>query len=218
MFSNKIGKQLGLVTFCLFFFFFLIYSKIYLSSRSEFNTAEIALSNEDYLSAMTHYERAVLWYLPIGGYAERSAERLWEIAVIMEEIDKKQALKAYRLLRSAFIASRSFYTPGKSWIDRSDQKIAGLMAEEPDYSEEDRNKSIEQKTEEALAILKQPIKPDPLWSVVLEIGFFGWVAGALLFIFRAFHSGQQMIIKRGLFWGGIVIFFYALWILGMMKA
>jgi len=94
-----------------------------------------------------------------------------------------------------------------------------MMAGRTTYSEEDRKKSLEQKTDEALAILKRPMKPDPFWSVVLEIGFLGWVAGVLLFIWRAFRGdGLQIMMKRGIFWGTVIVFFYALWIIGMVKA
>ena len=93
------------------------------------------------------------------------------------------------------------------------------MAEETTYSEEDRKKSLEQKTEEALAILKRPMKPDPFWSVILVVGFLGWVSAVLFFIWKGFRDGgTEVIAKRGLFVGTIVIFFYALWIIGMMKA
>jgi hypothetical protein len=56
------------------------------------------------------------------------------------------------------------------------------------------------------------------WSIVLEIGFWGWVSGVLLFIMIGFGEGNRVILKRGLFLGGWIVFFYALWIVGMMNA
>ncbi len=194
-------------------------TKVYLSSLKEFKTAEAAYAQADYLRAVTHYERAILWYLPFGGIVDRAAAQLWAIAESLETEDKPLALEAYRSLRSAFYATRSFYTPGQDWIHRANPKIASLMAEETHYSEADRNKSLAQKTEEALAILERPMKPDPFWSIVLVIGFLGWVAGTLIFIWRAFREGgTQIIAKRGFLWGSLVVLSYALWIIGMMKA
>lgn len=56
------------------------------------------------------------------------------------------------------------------------------------------------------------------WAIACEIGFFGWVSCTLGFIFRSFGEDDSFYAKRGLFWGGFVVFFYALWVLGMLRA
>lgn len=216
--NDRLIRRVGWIGLFILIFFSMIYLKVFLSSRAEFRTAEAALAKGNDREAIIHYERAILWYLPIGGYVEPSAEALWKLATALEEKDKKLALEAFRSLRSGFYAARSFYTPGKEWIARSDQKIASLMAQELPYSEADKKKTVEQRTEEALAILKRPLKPHKGWSIVLEIGFWGWVAGALLFIMTGFNAENRVIPKRGLLLGGWIVFFYALWIVGMMNA
>ncbi len=186
---------------------------------NEFKIAEQAFSQKDYAKAIQHYERAILWYVPLGGYVESSAQRLWDIAGILEKEDKKLSLETYRMLRSAFYATRSFYTPGQPWIDKANPKIAALMAEETNYSKADRKKSIAQKTEEALAVLERPMSPDPFWSMMVVLGFLGWASGVLLFIWRAFREGStQVMLKQGLLWGSVIVVFYALWIIGMSNA
>lgn len=216
--NDRLIRRVGWIGLFILLFFSMIYLKVFLSSRAEFRTAEAALAKGNDREAIIHYERAILWYLPIGGYVEPSAEALWKLATALEEKDKKLALEAFRSLRSGFYAARSFYTPGKEWIARSDQKIAALMAQEPPYSEADKKKTVEQRTEEALGILKRPLKPHTGWSIVLEIGFWGWVAGVLLFIMTGFNAENRVIPKRGLLLGGWIVFFYALWIVGMMNA
>jgi len=197
----------------------MIYTKVYVSSMKEFKIAEQAFSQKDYPKAIQHYERAILWYVPVGGYVEPAAARLWEIAETIEQEDEVLALEAYRALRSAFYATRSFYTPGQAWIDRANPKIARLMAGQTNYSEADRKKSLAQKTEEALVILERPMNPDPFWSVMVVVGFLGWAAGALLFIWRAFREGStQVMLKQGILWGTVIVVFYALWIIGMANA
>ncbi len=216
--KNRLIRRIGWIGLSVFVFFSMIYLKVFLSSRAEFRTADAALAKGDHREAILHYERAILWYLPMGGYVEPAAEALWRLGNQLEDKDKKLALETFRSLRSSFYATRSFYTPGQEWIDRSDQKIASLMAQEPPYSEADKKKTIEQRTEEALTILKRPQRPNVGWSIVLEIGFWGWVSGALLFIMIGFGEGNRVILKRGLFLGGLIVFFYALWIVGMMNA
>ncbi len=215
--AKKIGIGIGLL--CVLMLLLMVYLKVFLSSKKEFQKAETAFSEGNYRLAIRHYERTMLWYLPLGGYVEPAATQLWRVAEILEEKEDKMALEAYRSLRSAFYATRSFYTPGQEWIDRSNIKIARLMAEQTHYSEVDRRKSIDQKTEEALTILTRPMKPDPFWSMVLVIGFLGWVSGVLMFIWRAFRGeGTQIIARQGVKWGSVIILFYALWIIGMAKA
>ncbi|MFQ5543942.1 MAG: hypothetical protein ACE5FY_06275 [Nitrospiria bacterium] len=218
--QGKILRIVSQAAICLFLVLFLVVLKVYLSSMQEFKKAETAFATKDYRNAMKHYERAILWYLPFGSTVDRSAARLWEVAEIVEREDAKLALEGYRSLRSAFYATRSFYTPGQKWIDRTDEKIASMMAKLPPYSEEEKKQTFEQRREKALDILKKPLKPDPFWSIVMEIGFLGWVAGVLLFIFKAFRRGEgsRVIVKQGLLWGGIAIVCYTLWVIGMMRA
>lgn len=185
----------------------------------EFKIAEQAFSQKNYAQAIQHYERAILWYVPVGGVVEASAAKLWEIAEHLQQENPVLALEAYRSLRSAFYATRSFYTPGQPWIDRANPKIARLMAGQTDYSEADRKKSIAQKTEEALVILERPMSPDPFWSMMVVLGFLGWASGTLLFIWRAFREGStQVMLKQGILWGSVIVVFYALWIIGMVNA
>ncbi len=56
------------------------------------------------------------------------------------------------------------------------------------------------------------------WAIVCELGFFGWVGCTIGFIFRAFGDDDTFHGRRALFWGVLVVLFYALWVLGMMKA
>ncbi|MFQ5580816.1 MAG: hypothetical protein ACE5FZ_09400 [Nitrospiria bacterium] len=211
-------KRIGVAALCVALFFSLIYIKVFLSSRHEFKEAEIADAKGNYREAIKHYERAILWYLPMGGYVEPSAKRLWAIGRDLEETDMRLALNTYRSLRSAFYATRSFYTPGRSWISRTDKKIADLVAKSPPSSEKDKEMSQAERRDEALAVLKRPVRPYAGWSIILEVGFWGWITGTLLFIFRAFDSEHQLNMRRGFYFGGIVIFFYSLWIIGMMNA
>lgn len=214
--QSKIIKTTALY---ILLFFSLLVIKVFISSRSEYYVAEKAAASGDFSSALTHYERAILWYLPIGGYVEASASAMWRIARDLENADKQAALNAYRSIRSAFIAARSYYTPGQAWIARAEERIAVLMAEQTVYSESDRQKPPDQKTKEALAILRRPTKPDTFWSSVVVIGFLGWMSAVLMFIWKAFHEGSMKIkVQAGLFWGCVVVVFYALWMIGMSKA
>ena len=120
--------------------------KIYLNAVDELEKADAFFDQKDFAQAATHYERSIRWHLPGSGLQDRAAEGLWEVASNHEAAgDHERALNDYRLLRSAFYSVRSFYTPGQKWIDRCNEKIAGLMALNPPYSEADKAKSFEQR-------------------------------------------------------------------------
>ena len=58
---------------------------------------------------------------------KKICQQLWQIGDMFEHQKQPDwALLAYSSIRSSFYASRSFYTPGKDWINRCDEKIAGI--------------------------------------------------------------------------------------------
>ncbi len=56
------------------------------------------------------------------------------------------------------------------------------------------------------------------WAILCEVGFVGWVGCTIGFIFRAFGDDDSFYAKRAALWGSLVALFYALWVLGMVKA
>ncbi len=55
------------------------------------------------------------------------------------------------------------------------------------------------------------------WAIICELGFVGWVSCTIGFVFRSFGDDDAFYAKRALFWGGLVVLFYAFWVLGMVK-
>lgn len=193
--------------------------KVYYRSMTEFNIGEEAFKKQEINEAITHFERSIHWYTPFNRYVAGSAERLWEIGENAEkQKDTKLALLAYRSLRSSFYAVRSFYTPYKEWINKCDEKISSLVAAQETPFESEKKKSFKQRKAESLKILKTDRAPHVGWSIFLEIGFVGWVACTIMFILKVFTGEKGFQGRKALFWGPIIIIFYAMWIIGMMKA
>lgn len=192
--------------------------KVYLNAEDELEKADAFFSEKDFAQAATHYERSIRWYFPGSGLQDRAAEGLWRVALGHETAgNNERALNDYRLLRSAFYSIRSFYTPGQNWIDRCNEKIAGLMALNPPYSQSDKAKSFEQRKAEAMTVLTKEKAPYTGWALLVIVGFFGWVACVLLFIFRAMSKSGGIERRPALFWSGGFLLFYCLWILGMLN-
>jgi hypothetical protein len=198
---------------------FAIFLKVYLSSRMEYRKAEAALQQQKYHKAITHYERSIQWYTPGSRYVSAAAQKMWQIGELAKNQGKDElALEAYESLRSSFYAVRSFYTPYREWIARCDEKIASLVAAKGPTVKRDIGKSYAQRKAEYLKLLKKDEAPNVVWSFVLEAGFIGWIGSTIAFIFQAFGRDGSFYNKRALFWGSLIIAFYALWIIGMLKA
>ena len=207
------------ITSVIFIMLFMVFLKVYLGSMSELKKAEIAFEKTEYEEAITHYERSIHWYTPWNRYVKKSIEKLWIIGNEAEDTGNDElALHSYRSLRSSLYAVRSFYTPYPEWIERCDDKISSLMAKKEPYSERDKKKTFEERKADSLKVLKRDYAPDVFWSIFLEIGFLGWIGCAIGFIFRVFTGEKGFNGRRALLWGGLIVVFYAMWILGMMRA
>ena len=95
---------------------------------SQFSLGEAALRNGDFIGAVAGYESALHMYIPFHPTIEKAAERLWQIGETNEHLgDVNRALIAYRSLRSSFYADHWLVTPGTTWIEKCDKKIAALI-------------------------------------------------------------------------------------------
>ena len=56
------------------------------------------------------------------------------------------------------------------------------------------------------------------WSLLCEIGLIGWLVAAAGFIICTFPSRDIFEKRPAAVWGGCLLFFYAIWITGMLKA
>lgn len=208
---------IGLI--CLVFFFLLVVLKVSISARNEYQKGERALQKKDLAQAIIHFDRAIHWYAPGNKAVKNSLQALWSIGAQSEGGgDYKTALQAYRAIRSSLYSVRSFYTPHADWIARCDDKIASILAQEQAAGTSHPGGSPEARKQEILEILSIQTEPNVFWSVLLEIGFLGWVGGSLAFIFRAFSGRKGFNVRQAFGWGLFVILSYALWIVGMLKA
>jgi len=192
--------------------------KIYINANGEFQKGEKYFAQNNPLEAVVHYERTLRWYIPGLNLNEKAAQKIWEIAGNFENADSaEKALNTYRILRAGFYSTRSFYTPGKTWIDRCNIKIAGLMAKKPPFLKADSGKSFDERKSEFLRILSTEKPPYPYWSLLAVTGFLGWSTCAALFIIKGIGKSGQIITRQAVYWGGGFVLSYGLWVLGMFN-
>jgi hypothetical protein len=210
LFTRVISAAIGLGLVVLA----LIWIRAFFVSMHAYQEGEEYFKRQQHTKAITFFDRSIHWYAPFNPYVHKSAQRLWEICTLAEQQGNiSLALIATRTIRRGFLAARSFYTPGRDWIDRCDAKIASLMDQGS-------------KTSRLGGAIEVPLprqagpEPNVFWTLILEIGFIGWIASVVCFLMLNLMGGQRVRFRSGsaLFWGIMVIIFYAMWIVGMMQA
>jgi hypothetical protein len=199
--------------------FLSVFIKTTCGARDEYTQGTAALQEGHYAQAITHFNRALHWYSPGSAVVLKSIEALWQIGIEAQSRgDYRLSLDAFQTLRSGLYSARSFYTPYPEWISRCDEQIATAYARHPAPPFSESPPAIEARKKEMLDILKTPTAPDVTWSLLCESGFIGWIACTIGFILRVFATPKGFHPQRAFVWGGLVICFYALWILGMLNA
>ena len=197
---------------------FMVWARAFYGSMQAYQKGETYLEEKQYVRAVTFFDRSIHWYTPFNPYVRKSAERLWEIGEQAEKQgDIRLALIAFRTIRSGFYGASHFRTPGMAWIKKSERKINALLGNEERGREvSDDSASLR----EDLLRDQKSTSPKILWTIVLEIGFLGWIGSVIGFImFRMRHETEVEYRAFSKFlWIMLTVVFFTLWIVGMMKA
>jgi tetratricopeptide (TPR) repeat protein len=107
----------------------MVWVKTFSYGQNQYKEGEKAMAAGELKNAISDYETAIHMYSPFAEYVPASARRLWEIGQGFENSgDYDRALIAFRSIRSSFYGVRSFYTPYKDWIARSESEIDRVLA------------------------------------------------------------------------------------------
>ena len=199
-------------------FLFMVWARVFYGSMQACREGEIHLQKAQYIKAITFFDRSMHWYTPFNPYVHKSAEYLWKISMDAEaKGDIRLALIAARTIRRGFVSARSFYLPGRDWIEKCDLRIYALLK-----IEQEKNDNL---TEEK--ILKGSVFDDPqvrgpdiLWSIILLGGLLGWIGSAIRFIISGFQTSQEarLFSLSNFKWIVLWVVFFTIWVIGMMRA
>ena len=216
-FNKKYIKIICLTIVFMVIMVAMIWARAFYGSMQAYKKGEVHLAEHRYIKAVTFFDRSIHWYTPFNPYVEKSAERLWEIGLHAErQRDVRLALIAFRTIRRGFYAASNVVTPGRMWIERCETKIDELVRTEEKIRERDKVFESEKK----LILRSQKTEsPDVFWSITLEIGFLGWVGSVIgLIMFALKRKGEAKPVTSLSPWVGLALIFFALWIVGMIKA
>lgn len=189
----------------------MVVGKVYIHGLKTFQHAEQAFASRNLDQAMIYYERTIRWYLPFNSQVKTSILRLWEIGTQAEKNENHiRAQLAYRKLRSSLYTIRSVYSPYDDWIEKCNNKLSHSTI--VDYQGDSDKFSPSDKKSGYVTL------PATGWSLLIEIGFWGWIASIAGLIWFGIGSRKPGHIKTSLRWLGFAIGFYGIWVLSLVKA
>jgi len=213
---NKLTRHIVLIFLLLAIMFIAVWTKAFIGSKINFKEGEEYFNDQQYIKAITFFDRSMHWYAPFNPYIDKSAEYLWQISEQAEQSnDTRLSIFAIETIRNSHYSSRSFYSPGVDWIKRCDNKIQDII--------ENQNTKIFKVKDEFKSqdkINKQVIvynDPNIFWTLVLELGLFGWIGAVLGFISFCLRPKTGKHIHNYWFWILLAVINYSLWILGLIK-
>ena len=205
--------------FVILLFLVLVGGRSFYLQKSHFIAAEKYYNEANWKLAIREYDTAMHFYTPWSPYIGKSANKLWQIGEMFETLGRFDwANIAYSSIRSSFYSSRSLYTPGKLWINKCDEKIAALnvkmLIEEGSLNLEEAD--IEKRKQ--LYVMKVDRAPGPFWSILVEIGFFGWIGSVVLIIFKGFSDNGKIHKKFALYSVLSFLLSFTIWVVASLKA
>jgi hypothetical protein len=211
--------HLAVRTLGVFLFIALVlFVKVSYGARQELVRGTEAHTRGEYTAAITHYERAIKWYVPFSRSVRLAVERLWTLGT---EAEKRQdptvALEAYWALRGSLYAIQSVYLPYRDWIPRVEERLAVLMAKTV-KPEGQGTEELAHNTARFARLLQRPTPPTLGGSILVELGFLGWVGATLGFIWCTVASSGRWLWRQGLLWGSGIVVCFGVWIIGMLLA
>lgn len=147
-----------------------------MDSARELSAGRDARARGETLEAVRHLRRAAHAYLPGSPWCAAAYAELAAIGTGAEAASKPEhAFAAWRAIRSSALGTRWVLTPHEDALSNANLHLASLLAAMPAPGV-DRDKSVEQRRTEHLALLQQNDAPAVPWLLVMGLGFALWTS------------------------------------------
>lgn len=188
------------------------------TSHAELREGDLLRARNEVDFAIAHYRRAARQYVPLNPYCVEALERLADIARSAEQDgDRERALAAWRSVRGAILASRSFYIPHSPRLSEANAHIATLMSELPPPAIDAARSPEERRAAESdrLGELRDAALAFRLLAL---LGLATWIFAAWGFVTRAIDEDDRIIGASARLWGTAWIVGFGAFVLGLALA
>lgn len=186
--------------------------------QSALSDGDAASERGERLEAITKWRRAARWYVPLAPHVGKAYDRLEHLAASARDNgDVAVELAALRGIRGSILATRSFFTPQSHRLDRTNRRIAELMASieggavAPDQTDDQRRQWHYE-------LLSRDESPSVPWSIIALLGFAGWIGGAVFFALRGVTPDDKLVARNAAYAGAMVAGGLVIWMLGLYNA
>ena len=211
-------RRAGLfVAFCII----VVIGRVVGSGMSELSAARTYQAAGQHHEAAISYGNAIRMYLPASPIGARASEGLIELA---DRAQSAQQADEYRFcleeLRSGWLAVRSLWQPGSSWIAEAERRLVPLMAGDGTGAWPDPTLSATQREAVVRDVLASRDDPSRLWVVLMGLGYVLWLGGAGLAIWRGIPAAESAPVrwKTVFSFAGLSVSGYILWLLALARA
>jgi hypothetical protein len=199
----------------------LVVVRVVWSARVEWQAAR-AQSGDEEVRALG---RAARLYAPGNPYSRRALDRLAAIG----RDEPARALPAWREVRSAILATRSFYTPHPALLAEANAHIADLMADAEAAAGRSRDLGSAalgaarspgwaQARAWHAARLAEDYAPSVGWTVLALVGLAGWIGCAVGLLLRGLGDDDRLRPRVALAWAAGTVAGLALFFVGLSQA
>ena len=197
----------------------MVFARVVYLAADHYRQGEAFYAAGNMKLAMREYDTSMHFYFPLSPYMEKSAQRLWAIGRQFEKDGKPDwALIAYGDIRSSFYADRSVFTPGKDWIAKCDDKLATVESQMLVADGSIKPEARQAEYQKLMVVFRKNLAPSVFWSILAEIGFFGWVITAIITAFKGFTKEGGIKGRPALYGALAFVFFLAVWAVSLLKA
>ena len=212
---NAMIKKICFILILVFTFLLLTISFCYVNGVSEYSIARNNLDASDYKGAVTHFARAINWYLPYVSYVNESAENIIKIASMYESQENvAEAKYTYMILRGALYSVRSAYSPGERYLIVCNERIAELSSRKNDGT--DAGAVNITKKEERLNLLNEDVGGG-FWTVISSLTFILWVTAMLYLIMQIFKNNVVKLNSNAIITILLLTTSYIIWLISLVK-
>lgn len=198
-----------------------VLARVTSSGMAELRRARADEAEGRWHEAAVGYGRAIHMYLPGSPIPGAAGERLLSLARAAE--DRGEPLEArfcLEELRSGFLATRSFYQPGRRYIRRAEDGMVPLMLADGRGNWPDTSLPAAEREAAIRAVLASREDPAMLWVLVMGLGYLTWLGAAAAAILRGLPAQDDGSVRWPVIarWGAVSLGGYALWLAGVAFA
>jgi hypothetical protein len=216
--ATSTRRRIGLfLAFCTL----IVCGRVIYSSGYEFRQARGLEAEQRWHEAASGYGAAIRMYLPGLPVGARASDRLLVLADRATAAgEPDEARFCLEELRSGWLAVRSLWQPGQSFVTEGERRLAALILEDERGNWPDKSLSDVERKAIVNGVLAERGDPKTVWVLLMGLGYLLWLGGATMAIWRGIPGQPDSPVHWKIVgqWATTSVAGYLLWLLALANA